>query len=221
MAKRQPRMRGVRTEPPPQVAEMLKATTARVRRISTAAQWLEEISHLHCLSVQHDLRLHSDDQRIVVKNGELVQIGGPYASFTVNLNAPNDCIIADFDRWLRVVRKEVASLVRKRGTPALNGEFNSGDFNSYKDLKIVEYCELLAWRGQNSRPTKADLGRWIERSDDNTNAVTATERLLRRALKRLPALAGQVEHELTQDATAEKAIRDRIRRHILRSPIFP
>ncbi len=219
MVKRAHRTRLPRTtgrQVPPEIADAIKGTTRRVRGLRTAAQWLEELSRLHVLSVEHGLGLHSDDPRIIVRDGELAQIGGPHAVFTVNLSAPDACVFEAFKRWFAEARKQIATPIRKRGPHSQNGKFTELEFNIWKDLKITEYCELLAWRTENTRATKADLGRWIGRQD--ANAVIATERALRNALKRLPALAGQVEHEMAQCPEGEQATSDRIARDISRAP---
>ena len=185
--------------------------------------WYAEITRLYQLSVDHDLGLHSADRFIIVTPGnggsQIGHIGGPYATFTLNVNMPDALLVAEFERWLEEVRKQLKPPVAKPGRRARNAKFDPIKFGTWRSTKIVEFADLLAWHttlpAHEQREWKpARLGRFIGRN--SSKDVNMTRRILKRALASLPSLGAQVEHEMSQDQSARNAIATRIARDMSR-----
>jgi hypothetical protein len=185
--------------------------------------WYAEITRLYKLSVDHNLGLHSADGNIILHHGaggaQIVHIGGPYATFTININMPDADLVTEFERWLEEVRKQLKLPVAKPGQPSLNAKFDPKKFDAWRSTKIVEFADLLAWRAtlpahEQGEWKPAKLGRSIGRN--SSKDVNMTTRILKQALASLPSLGAQVEHEMSQNQSARKAIATRIARDISR-----
>ncbi|MGD0186964.1 MAG: hypothetical protein ABSC25_17160 [Roseiarcus sp.] len=190
---------------PDEVNRFLNGTADRLYQLDVKG-WYAEITRLYKLSVDHDLGLHSIDRNIIVipeAGGAVIgHIGGPFATFVVNVNMPDAMICAEFERWLEEVRKQIKPHVAKPGQRTRNSKFDKTKFWTWADVRIVQFADLLAWRAtldpiQRKKYKKSDLGRWIGRY--SSKDVNTTERMLKRALASLPALGGQIEHELAHD----------------------
>jgi hypothetical protein len=185
--------------------------------------WYAEISRLYKLSADHNLRLHSADRNIIVTHdaggAQIGHIGGPYATFTVNINMPDALLVTEFERWLEEVRKQLNPPITKPGPPSLNAKFDPNKFDAWRSTKIVEFADLLAWRAtlpahEQDEWKPAELGRSIGRN--SSKDVNITTRILKQALASLQSLGAQVEHEMSQNQSARKAIATRIARDISR-----
>jgi hypothetical protein len=102
---------------------------------------------------------------------------------------------------------------------ARNSKFDDQTFGRWRDLKIAEFAELLAWRAglteaESEGISEAALGRWIGRH--RSKDVNVTKKVLIEALASLAALGAQVEHQMTQDEIARRAISARIVKDISR-----
>lgn len=193
-----------------------------LRKLDTRG-WYKELIRLHRLSVDHNLGLHSEDRYIIVKRSkggaDIFQLGGPYASFTVNLNMPDALLVAEFDRWLQEARAQIALPIKKRGPRSANTKFDRIIFFSWIDLKLVEFADLLAWRSMLSPADKvgfsdAALGLIIGRN--SSKDVNTTRRVLKQALASLPSLFAQLEYESIQTQKSRDAIRARLTKQISR-----
>ena len=137
-----------------------------------AKGWLEEITRLYKLSVEHNLKLHPSDPNIFVyptvgvsgqQTGMTIgQIGepalrlghrkdhlnvGPWLPLSINLAAADATIMAEFACVLRGAREQVPPPVVKRGKQTLKGLFDKGTaFKTWRQHKIVELADLFAWR---------------------------------------------------------------------------
>lgn len=213
---------------PPNVVCRLKETSARLATLD-AAGWLKELTEVYRLSVEHDLKLADVLPGMFLycrigNPGEktetmISQIGGPHASFIVNTNMPDAYIFEQFERWLEEVRKQVKPHVAKPGKRKPNAYFDGRTFANWRIVKIVEFAELLAWRAtlplsEQKKHLDAALGREIGRNCSKD--VNVTMHALRKALASLPALAAQIEHEMTQSTKAREAIAARITKDIAR-----
>jgi hypothetical protein len=219
-------MRRPKPDAPPEVQRDIQETTSRLKQ-HTVQGWYYELTRVHRLSVEHGLGLHTDDPRILVRNsaGEtsIVHVGGPFASFTVNLNMPDALLNSEFDRWLEEGRKQVGSPVVKPGRGSSNGLFDETKFKDWRDTRIVEFADLLAWRPkldpvERKNYPKSTLGEWIERYSPKD--VNTTERVLKKALASLPALGAQAEWELIQTEQDREQIAARLARDIAREPVL-
>ena len=137
--------------------------------------------------------------RIVDKGDQssLHALEQPSLLVQVYLNAPDGVIVEEFKKALRSARQSVPSPVSRRGPTALSATFTETQFFAWRNHRIVEVCELDAWRAklpEDSRPTSADFGRWLfpNYTDPNKEVVEA-RRALASAIKSIPALFAQVE----------------------------
>ena len=82
--------------------------------------WYAEITRLYKLSVDHNLELHSPDRNIIITCGnggaQIGHIGGPHATFTVNINMPNAVLVLEFKRWLEEFASNSSRLSPSRGS---------------------------------------------------------------------------------------------------------
>ena len=151
-------------------------------------------------------------------------IGGPYVKFHVDLNMPDAFINAEFRRFLEIARAHVRSPVVMSGPAARNGKFARITYDRWKSLKIVEFCELLAWRAQQPELERkkikdAMLGRWIGR--DSSKELSVTKNALKKALAQLAALGSQVSYEMAQGKNATQDIKQQIAREIQLKVRYP
>jgi hypothetical protein len=221
--RREPTMARSRPGAPEKAQRLIDAAASRVARHDVEG-WYGELERVYRSSVEHNLGLHKEDPRIKIINNAgpvtLVHIAGPFASFTVNVNMPDAILHAEFDRWLTQVRNQLPSPIKMRGTPSSNAKFNETKFEVWRETKIIEFADLLAWRAtldesERKKYRKSTLGRWIERY--NSKDVNTTERLLRSALASLSALLAQVEHEhINRQPDSDALISGRIKRDIAR-----
>ena len=226
MAKRprEPTMPRSRADAPEPLKRLIGETRSRVAQHNVQG-WYAELTRVYRLSVDHGLGLHTPDPRILVYNGaegtSILQIAGPFATFTVNVNMPDKLLNAEFNRWLEEVRKQIKLPVAKPGRRGLNAQFDETKFNVWRETGIIEFADLLVWRatygdaGKNE-PSKSQLGSWIDRHTPKD--VHTTERTLKAALASLPAILGQVEHEASQSLDAREAIAAQIEKDIARKP---
>lgn len=191
-------------------------TSSRLEEFTKAEQWYTEIARLYQLSLQYALGLHAPHSQIIPLETDVVHIGGPYVKFHVDLNMPDAFINAAFRRFLEIAREQVPSPVVMSGPAARNGRFEK-TYKRWKDLKIVEFCELLAWRAQQPELKRkkikdAMLGRWIGRH--LSKDVSVTRNALKKALAQLAALGSQVSYEMAQGENATQDIKQHIAREI-------
>ena len=176
--------------------------------------WYQELTRLYTLSVDYNLGLHRADNNIIVirkDSGTTIgHIGGPIASFVVNVSAPDAIIKAEFERWLEEVRKQVKSHVANPGPRALNSKFDKKKFGTWQSVRVVQFVDALAWRAtldpldRKNYPNSV-LGRSIGRH--SSKDVNTTVRVTKRALASLPGLGAQVGHELTQGLSLARSYR--------------
>ena len=112
------------------------------------------------------------------------------------MNAPDGVIIEEFKKALRSARQSVPSPVTKPGPAGFSAKFTETEFIRWIKHRIVELCELEAWRAklpEDSRPTSADLGRWLfPNYADPDKEVVEARRALASAIKCIRALFAQV-----------------------------
>jgi len=127
----------------------------------------------------------------------------------VYLNAPDGVIIEEFKKVLRSARQSVPSPVSKPGPTALSGKFTETQFTSWIKHRIVELCELEAWRAKlpedEAKPRNADFGRWhFPAYTDPDKAVVQARKVLASAIKAIPALFAQVAADQALPPTTPK-----------------
>ena len=115
----------------------------------------------------------------------------------VYLAAPDGVILKEFQNVLRTAREAVPSPVKKPGPQTVHTEFSERHFGRWLDHKVVELCELDAWRRtlpENDRPLDADFGRWLfSKYSDTDKALADARKTLNAALASIRALWAQVE----------------------------
>jgi hypothetical protein len=208
---------------PSDVRGRMQATTSRLKQHDVQG-WYQELTRAYGLSVKHGLGLHELDSRIKVCGNAvdpvIVVVGGPHTSFPVNVSMPNAILRREFDRWLAEVRKQLSSPVVKPGRGAFNDLFDDIKFRHWRNTKIVEFIELLAWRGELGSSARkglpeSTLGGWINRH--TSKDVNTTKRVLRAALACLPSLAAQFEYECIQTQGDRELIAARIAKQLAAS----
>lgn len=172
----------------------------------------------------NNLGLHAPNSQLISVGADVVHLSGPYVKFHVDLNLPDAFILAEFQKFIQTAREYVPAPVLKSGPAARNGRFDEVTFSKWKNLRIVEFCELLAWRnGQPPEMRKhlkdAVLGRWIKRNLPKD--VGVTRNALKNALARLPALGSQTHHEKGWSESVDRAVRRRIVRDIGQTEALP
>jgi hypothetical protein len=115
----------------------------------------------------------------------------------VHLNAPDDIIMTRFKAELMEARKLYPAPVAKPGRKALNARFDKRQFGVWRNHKIVQVCELLAWRESLSEDERkvysnAVLGSWL---DFDNKKMSLAQDCLDKALKGIPALGAQCSDE--------------------------
>jgi hypothetical protein len=216
-------VRRQKPNPPKDIAARLKTDYVHLRQLD-AQGWYVELTRLYRLSVDHKLRLHAKHRHLVALSdagvASIVHVGGPYASFIVNVNAPDAIITAQFERWREEVRKQIKAPVAKPGQRAPNGIFDDKKFGIWMSVSVVQFVDLLAWRAtlapsKKKEVLKSDLGRWIGRN--SSKAVHTTESITKKALACIVSLGAQVEQEtLNRDPSTPGLIAARIQKDIER-----
>jgi hypothetical protein len=81
----------------------------------------------------------------------------------VSLRAPDSVIIGEFKKALQAARCAVPPPVRTRGSRDAPAAIGNMHFNTWISHKIVEFCEIEAWRDglEGTKPSDADIGRWL------------------------------------------------------------
>jgi hypothetical protein len=221
---RGPSCRHSRPAAPKDVMLLIQDTTKRVGQHGVRGWW-EELTNVYRLSVKHGLGLHKRTPGIVVRKrrGEvtIMQQSVHFAKFPANVDMPDACLHRDFDRWLAEMRKQLKSPIAKSGRGRFNGEFGETKFKAWRSTKIIEFANVLAWDAQRNpvargRLSESTLGGWIKRHTPKD--VNVTKKALEDALRCLPALFAQVEHEETQEAPDRELIAARIAKQIARKP---
>lgn len=190
----------------PQPAEpprWLNSLRRRVEKLDTARDWLRVLLQLQRWMIAHELIPEvpmGEAVAVMTRAGDVGQVGGPSATFIVNLSAPDGVLRKDFKKWLKAKRRQVPALVRKRGPDAQDSDFGQVQFNTWRELRIVEYGALLVWRerlpdAKRRLVTKTLIGEWIERYGSNDRKRTLDA--LKDAMKKLPALAAQAGAEMS------------------------
>jgi hypothetical protein len=113
----------------------------------------------------------------------------------ISLRAPDGVIVEEFARVLQLARRTTPSPVKIRGSKVAPGSIKQMHFTGWTTHRIVELCEIEAWRKrlEEKKPRDADIGRWLFPSYDNPRkeVITARKTLLK-ALNLIPALSTQV-----------------------------
>lgn len=112
----------------------------------------------------------------------------------VQLNAPDDVIMREFERALRKAREKYSPPVASPGPKALNARFDERTFTMWLNNKIVELCELFAWRNglearEAEKYSQATLGGWLDFDETKTSRA---KDCMERALSAIPALCAQI-----------------------------
>ena len=112
----------------------------------------------------------------------------------VNLDHSDELIRAEFDRILREARKHYRAPFLKTGPKTEQLDW-PGTFRKWKDHRIVELCELLAWRRQ-CRHLRAFpehvLGGWLK---FDKNRIGYAKKVLNEAIASLPMLEARARHD--------------------------
>lgn len=194
----------------------------------TARGWCDQLRSLYELSIDHNLGLHTEDPKIVrrvlfkgktrifLPGAPVVQLVEPESEdvliprhllpvLVVNINAPDEIILAQFKLRLMEAREKFPSGFSKPGPKAANGSFGERSFLSWCNARIVPLAELLAWnaerkaRGEDYYPDVV-LGSWIGLS--NKGSTHRSKEVLMAALASMPALAAQIKYDLDPDRVA-------------------
>jgi hypothetical protein len=119
----------------------------------------------------------------------------PALIIQVALRAPDAVIIDEFKKALRLVRRSVPSPARTRGSKTAFASFRNMHFAAWMNRKIVQLCQLEAWRDKlkEARPSDADMGRWLfSRYANPRKELVNARKTLMAALALIPALSAQV-----------------------------
>jgi hypothetical protein len=126
----------------------------------------------------------------------------PALLLKVSLSAPDDVIIHEFKKILSGARERCPAPVKQRGHQVLKGRFKAEQFSTWRNYKILELADLLAWRAYDKvDATDVQLGRLLE---DNANIkfdkkrIEVAKKELRKALDSIRALTEQVVSEATE-----------------------
>lgn len=125
----------------------------------------------------------------------------------VNVDAPDDVIFKRLKLMLGEVRKYIKPPVAKPGRYHLNSRFDEYTFAKWKNDKIVEFADLLAWNATlkaqgEKRYREHELG---ERLGKYTSRMTSEAKAtLKKALASLPALAAQISEEMQYEQLAQQ-----------------
>ena len=103
---------------PPAVQKVISAATALAARRDYAS-WYSTLSEIRLASETHGLGLHERDPCMAVQTVlgkvSLVQLGGPYVTFTANLGMSDATMFDTFRDWLKVARDHVKQPRTGRG----------------------------------------------------------------------------------------------------------
>lgn len=128
----------------------------------------------------------------------------------VNLNAADNTILTDLRRTLRAVRKYY-NPIASPGRYSVNSRFDERTFKRWREHRLIEFANLLAWRAQRLAQDKsakitndfiADL-LWKKYRDPHKK-FNDVIKVLRKALRSLPALLAQVAQENEAKQIAEE-----------------
>jgi hypothetical protein len=130
----------------------------------------------------------------------LHRIERPALILQIYLNAPDGVILTEFKKALRLARREVPAPVSKPGRKTADAKFSSRHFTRWLNRRIVELCEIDAWRRElKDGPTDADLGRWLfPNYADPSKEVATARNVLNEAIDLILALWAQVEGGSTE-----------------------
>ena len=131
---------------------------------------------------------------------EVIEMPVVSPALVVDLNAPDKVIRHEFERMLKKARKRFKPPASKPGRWAMNACFDDRVFKKWRNDRIVQLADLLAWRSTLSPSEKARwsqqrLGQQLWKNRDvNDRRVSETKKNLKEALASLPALAAQIPH---------------------------
>jgi hypothetical protein len=154
-----------------------------------AAGWLNELER--CSGLGINLKEWESLER---EGEERIPLGEP--GWTDNAY-PALIGIEEFKKALRSARKLVPSRVSKLGPTALSSKFTETQFVRWINHRIVEICELDAWRAKlpedEAKPRDADFARWLfpHYAQPHRQLVRARKNLAL-AIQNIPALFAQV-----------------------------
>jgi hypothetical protein len=132
---------------------------------------------------------------------KLSRIEKPTMILKVYLRAPDGKIFEEFKKALRFARRSYPSTVKKPGPKGMNAMLTKTEFSNWLDSRIVELCDLDAWRKKLRReksqvrmPGDSDFGHWLFSNYANPRKkVIEARRTLNRAIAQIPTLWTQVE----------------------------
>jgi hypothetical protein len=136
-------------------------------------------------------------------------------SLLVQLNAPDDVIIKEFNRVLNEARERYPAPAKNPGRKAYRARFDRGDIHHWLNYKIVPLAELIAWRAclgeqDQERYRQVALGKWLGLDETKTSRAV---KFLHAALAAIPALRAQIVAE------AGEARRDELEKVSAQKPI--
>jgi hypothetical protein len=141
--------------------------------------------------------------RIVNKadQAELLALEKPALIVQIYLGAPDRIIIEEFEKALRAARRDIPDVVKNPGPRATRARFTAHHFSRWQSHRIVELCELHAWRQtltENERPRDADFARWLfSKYADADKTLADAWKTLDAALAGIRALWAQTEGKAT------------------------
>lgn len=198
--------------------------------------WYKELTRLYKLSVDHDLGLVELSPTIILycnlanpgeaTETEMVQFGLPTVQLVgrgdggywlpserlpaliVNVGAPDKVIFQELKQLLEEIRKYIKSPVAKRGRYSLNTHFDGDTFKKWREDKIVEFADLLAWNAAMKAQGRAYYSEYelSKRLDEDISRRMTSEKkkTLKKTLASLPALAAQIAEEWHPEQVAQK-----------------
>jgi hypothetical protein len=118
----------------------------------------------------------------------------------VSLIAPDDVIIQEFKRILSAARERHPAPVKQPGPQVLKGRFKNPQFSTWRNYKILEFADLLAWKAYDKvDATDVQLGRLLSMGNANLDfdkkRTEVAKKELIKAISSIPALAAQVASE--------------------------
>jgi hypothetical protein len=187
--------------------------------------WFKELTRLREQALEHNPELVTADpkiagykvagaRRVFLPGAPIVQLIEPQdrdvriprhllPAIIVNITAPERDIVALFKRKLREALDKYPQPLRKPGPHAANYCFDGRIFERWRNNRIVEFADLLAWNAKSGKPySETRLGATFLKHRDKYETARV-KKMLMRAIAALPALAAQLKYDTDPARRAE------------------
>ena len=187
--------------------------------------WFKELTRLREQALEHNPELVAADPKIevykIAGKPRIFLPGAPVVQFIepqdrdvripryllpaiiVNISAPERDILVLFKRKLREALDKYPQPLRKPGPRAANYCFDGRQFERWRNARIVEFADLLAWNAKSEkRYSEAKLGATFLQHRDKYE-TSRVKKMLMRAIAAMPALAAQLKYDTDPARRAE------------------